>query len=75
MHAADLAVKQRLAASLCALTAPAGAPTSDAPQEPPPSREQLAAWLDVWRLSPTLDGRRLDAIDAIFQDEFKSVAA
>jgi|APGre2960657444_1045066.scaffolds.fasta_scaffold00200_5 hypothetical protein len=73
MHAADLRVKQHAGGALRALAAAdeeaasAGAPAGDV--SPSPSREQLKLWLDTWRLSPMLDGRRLDAIDALVQEE------
>ena len=71
MHAAELERKRRIAEALLALFEPpplareGGAP-------PPPSRDQLTVWLRAWKLAPSLDSRRLEAIEAQWRAEIES---
>jgi hypothetical protein len=79
MHAAELAVKERVAAALLALQrADAAAAAGDADaaataDAEPPSREALTVWLATWLLAPMLHTRRLDEIEALITADVKSL--
>lgn len=68
MHAAELALKERLACALCAL-ADADARSGAGGAVAPPSREVLTVWLSVWQLAPLLHAPRLAELDALVAEE------
>jgi hypothetical protein len=79
MHAAELAVKERVAAALLALqradaaAAAGGADAAATADAEPPSREALTVWLATWLLAPMLHTRRLDEIEALITADVKSI--
>ena len=65
MHAAELALKEKLARALCALADGGGGADTT------PSRETLTVWLATWQLAPMLHTQRLDEIDALVAEELQ----
>jgi hypothetical protein len=88
MYAAELAVKEQVAQALHGVVAADAAAAAsaalrgqhDGPStshaasaDVPHSREELTVWLTTWMLSPMLNTRRLEEIDALVAEDIKSL--
>lgn len=74
MYAADVRLKERLQALLCGIGQARWGLAPPSVSEPPraeaaPSREELHAWLDAWAACPSVDPRRLGAIETALADD------
>ena len=72
MYAADVRLKERLQALLCGLHRHRGgnpAASEPPPVEAAPSREELHAWLDAWTACPSVDPRRLGAMERALAED------
>ena len=75
MYAADVRLKERLQALLCGLWHGEGNPAASEPPpvEAAPSREELHAWLDAWTACPSVDSRRLGAMERALAEDMMAV--